>query len=86
MPSCLAGKCGVSTTCAAAAPSPSLSPPAASCGAGDNAGDCAVLLECYAAWGNKPYAWAASIAGGASLCSWSGVMCSGGRVSSLCAF
>ena len=73
-------------------PSPPSSPPsspsprAPSCGAGDNAGDCAVLLECYAAWGNKPYAWAASIAGGASLCSWSGMACSGGRASMLCAF
>ena len=59
--------------------------PISGCAPTDNAGDCAVLLAAYAAWGNQPASWAAGIAAGSSYCSWdvSSVTCTNGRVTSL---
>ena len=59
----------------------------------DDAGDCAVLLAAFAAWGNLSGAtsmglWATGIAAGTSYCDWDpsrSVGCnSNGRVSTLC--
>ena len=66
-------------------PLPPLPPPPlpSTCSATDNPGDCTGLLVAYAAWGNKPDAWATGIYAGSSLCTWGGVTCTAGRVTTL---
>ena len=54
------------------------------CAATDNSADCGALLDMWTAWGNVPTFWFTQVNSVTSMCSWTGIVCSGGRVALLC--
>ena len=59
-------------------------PVRATCASTDNSADCGALTDCWNAWGGNPTSWPMSVASKVSFCSWAGVTCTAGRVTSLC--